>query len=146
LRRQDPNESEEDFPINQDQVNQGSQDTRVAEAEGAANERTQDRSTRAYAEEQVQDEIVNEAAEDQENQKPKPNKNNRRVGYRAEGVHTRSKTKKAAMVSIEEDLCFFMGQEDPKTYSQAMKSDKSEEWSKAIKDEIESLERLGTWE
>jgi hypothetical protein len=27
-----------------------------------------------------------------------------------------------------------------------MKSEKSEEWRKAIKDEIESLERLGTWE
>jgi hypothetical protein len=50
------------------------------------------------------------------------------------------------MVSLETEMCLFMGQEDPKTYSQAMKSDKSEEWCKAIKDEIESLERLGTWE
>jgi hypothetical protein len=50
------------------------------------------------------------------------------------------------MASLETEMCFFMGQEDPKTYSQAMKSEKSEEWSKAIKDEIESLERLGTWE
>jgi hypothetical protein len=74
--------------------------------------------------------IENETAEGQENQQSTPNKNdtqgnkstnknNRKVGYRTEGVHTRSKTKKAAMVSIEEDLCFFMGQEDPKTYSQA---------------------------
>jgi hypothetical protein len=138
LRRQDPNESEEeDFPSNQDQVNQGNPGTSVPEAEGANQERTQERSTRVDAGEQVQSGIVNEAAEDQENQKPKPNKNNRRVSYRTEGVHTRSKTKKAAMVSIEEDLCFFMGQEDPKTYSPAIKSDKSEEWSKAIKDEIE---------
>jgi hypothetical protein len=38
-----------------------------------------------------------------------------------------------------------MGQEDPKPYSQAMKSDKSEEWRKAIKDEIEALEKLGMW-
>jgi hypothetical protein len=104
----------------------------------------------------VQDVIGNETTENQGNQQPRPNSNNtqgnetpskgnKRVGYRTR-VHTRSKTKKAVMVSIDEELCFFMGQEDPKTYSQAMKSDKSEEWSKAIKDEIESLERLGTWE
>jgi hypothetical protein len=158
LRRQDPNESEEEeFPSSQDQISQRNQDASASETEGATNKQTQVKPTRTNEAGQVQDASGNETTENQEDQQPRPtsndtqdnkttNKNNRRVGYRTEGVHTRSKTKKAAMVSIDEELCFFMGQEDPKTYSQAMKSDKSEEWSKAIKDEIESLERLGTWE
>jgi hypothetical protein len=137
LRRQDPNESEEeDFPSNLDQVNQGSQGTSVAEAEGAAHEQTQVRPTRTNETEQAQDtqeynSIGNQEVErsgstnDRAQDNQVKTKGKKKVGYRTEGVHTRSKTKKAAMVSIEEDLCFFMGQEDPKTYSQAMKSDKS---------------------
>jgi hypothetical protein len=158
LRRQDPDESEEEeFPNDPGQTSQRSQDTSVAEAEGAANEQTQVRPTRTNEAEQVQDTQENNSVGNQEversgstNDRAQDNqvkaKGKKKVNYRTEGVHTRSKSKNVAMVSLETEMCLFMGQEDPRTYSQAMKSDKSEEWSKAIKDEIESLERLGTWE
>jgi hypothetical protein len=66
LRRQGPNESEEeDFPSNQDQVNQGNPGTSVPEAEGANHGLTQVKSTRAGAAEQVQSGIEDETAEGQ---------------------------------------------------------------------------------
>jgi hypothetical protein len=122
LRRQNPNESEEeDFPSSQDQIRRSDQDARVAEAEGAVSERPQGESTRTVAPEQVQNTQENDLVENQEVERPGSTNNHaqdnqvttkgkkKKVNYRTEGAHTRSKSKKAAMVSLETEMCFFHG-------------------------------------